>query len=120
MFSGTMKWLCVESSRPGNIITEIQLPAGSAPAIFKSRPCLVRTQLKNNQFLILSGLPNTSWVARACKMVGMDVHTLLNVGTLSLWLSWLHRSMWTDRQCQESISKTKVLPHRQKHIQLCI
>ena len=34
MFSGTMKWLCVESFRFGNIITEIRLPAGGAPATF--------------------------------------------------------------------------------------
>ena len=35
-----MKWLCVESSRPGNIITEIRLPAGSAPATFFGRRVL--------------------------------------------------------------------------------
>ena len=35
-----MKWLCVESSRPGNIITEIRLPAGSAPATFVGRRVL--------------------------------------------------------------------------------
>ena len=49
--SGSMMWLCVQVVRwRGNIITEIQLPAGRAPAIFYSfalgRMRIARTLLK--------------------------------------------------------------------------